>query len=263
MVLGFTDHDRTLSLDGVSCMASSGLTAGSLQQATGLSVDNIEATGALSHDAIREEDIRAGRWDSAAVAIWLVNWADTSMRELLFSGTMGEITWGGGAFSVELRGLTENLNRVRGRVYQARCDAVLGDSRCRVALDTKYAVEIAVRKVTEGRILDLPDLGQFAPKWFEHGRLLVLSGEASGLTGRIKNDRSEAGIRRVMLWSGLRADVKPGDLVRLEAGCDKRRETCRFKFHNLINFRGFADIPGDDWLMAYPKSSGRNDGGRG
>jgi hypothetical protein len=29
-------------------------------------------------------------------------------------------------------------------------------------------------------------------------------------------------------------------------------ETCRLKFDNLMNFRGFPDIPGDDWLVAHP-----------
>jgi uncharacterized phage protein (TIGR02218 family) len=52
-----------------------------------------------------------------------------------------------------------------------------------------------------------------------------------------------------------------GDSVRLEAGCDKRGETCRLKFDNFLNFRGFPDIPGDEWLTSYPISSQANDGG--
>ena len=48
VVLGFTDHDRDLSFDGVDFRAGTGLTAMALQQETGLSVDNSEAIGALS-----------------------------------------------------------------------------------------------------------------------------------------------------------------------------------------------------------------------
>ncbi|WAC59416.1 baseplate hub protein [Brevundimonas sp. SL130] len=44
-------------------------------------------------------------------------------------------------------------------------------------------------------------------------------------------------------------------------GCDKRWETCVGTFGNGVNFRGFADVPGDDFLMAYPAGSARNDGG--
>lgn len=44
---------------------------------------------------------------------------------------------------------------------------------------------------------------------------------------------------------------------------DKRAVTCRKKFNNFLNFRGFPDIPGEDWLMSYPIPSERNDGGDG
>jgi uncharacterized phage protein (TIGR02218 family) len=50
-------------------------------------------------------------------------------------------------------------------------------------------------------------------------------------------------------------------MIRLEAGCDKRAETCRLKFDNFLNFRGFPHIPGEDWLSSYPVSAGNNDGG--
>ncbi|RMA42141.1 hypothetical protein D9R08_11880 [Rhodophyticola porphyridii] len=68
-------------------------------------------------------------------------------------------------------------------------------------------------------------------------------------------------VRSVELWEPFRAPVAPGDMIRLEAGCDKRMETCRLKFNNLLNFRGFPDIPGDDWLMSYPARTNARDGG--
>jgi hypothetical protein len=43
--------------------------------------------------------------------------------------------------------------------------------------------------------------------------------------------------------------------------CDRRWETCVGTFGNGINFQGFPDIPGDDFLMATPVEGGRNDGG--
>lgn len=43
--------------------------------------------------------------------------------------------------------------------------------------------------------------------------------------------------------------------------CDKRWETCVGTFGNGLNFQGFPDIPGDDFLTAYPATGGRNDGG--
>jgi uncharacterized phage protein (TIGR02218 family) len=88
-----------------------------------------------------------------------------------------------------------------------------------------------------------------------------MDGAASGLWGMVKSDRLEAGVRRVELWEPIRAALTGTERVQLTAGCDKRSATCRQKFSNLANFRGFPDLPGDDWLMAVPKSTGANTGG--
>src|SRR5690606_20469724 len=115
--LGFTDHDADLGFEGITFRADTGLSAAALQQSTGLAVDNTEARGALSSEAITEADIRAGRFDGAGVTAWLVNWADPAQRVLQFRGTLGEVTRAGGAFRAELRGLAEALNQPQGRVY--------------------------------------------------------------------------------------------------------------------------------------------------
>ncbi|WP_264213727.1 DUF2163 domain-containing protein [Leisingera thetidis] len=261
-VLGFTDHDCVLSFDGLDFQPGSGLTARAVSQATGLSVDNTEALGVLSDAAVREEDIEAGRFDGAEVRCWLVNWQDVSMRWLQFRGSVGEIRRAGGAFEAELRGLTEALNQPVGRIYQKPCTAVLGDAACRFDLETPgYAAELAAAAVERNEAFRWDALPGFEPDWFTGGRLTVLSGAAEGLWAAVKADQSHAGGRRITLWEPVRAPVAPGDMVRLEAGCDKRMETCRLKFNNLLNFQGFPDIPGEDWVMAVPRQSGMNTGG--
>ncbi len=263
LVLGFTDHDRDLNFDGITFRADSGLTAKAIQQATGLSVDNSEAFGALRSAAITEADILAGRYDGAEVRAWLVNWADPAVRVLQFRGTLGEIVRSGGAFTAELRGLSEALNQPVGLIYHARCSAVLGDGRCGFDLSQPgYAEERPVEMVQEGRVFRFAAMPGFEDRWFEKGRLVVLDGVAKGLVGSIKNDRATGGGgREVELWQNLGAAPAPGDMVRIEAGCDRRAETCRLKFNNFLNFRGFPHIPGEDWVMSYPVSSARNDGG--
>ena len=263
VVIGFTDHDRDLSFDGLLFRADSGLTAKAIQQSTGLSVDNSEAFGALKSEAITEGDILAGRYDGAEVRSWLVNWADVSVRVLQFRGTLGEVVRRGGSFNAELRGLSEGLNHAQGLVYHARCSAILGDGRCRFDLrQPGYSEERVVQEVTGARVFRFSEFGGYDDRWFEKGRFAVLSGTAAGIVGAVKNDRLRAGdIREVELWQALGAAPAPGDLVRIEAGCDKRPDTCRLKFANYDNFRGFPDIPGEDWLMSYPVGAALNDGG--
>lgn len=261
VVMGFTDHDETLEFEGITFRADTGLSALALQQSTGLSVDNTEALGALSDAAIREEDIEAGRYDGAEVRAWLVNWADVAQRHLQFRGTIGELRRAGGAFQAELRGLTDLLNVPMGRVYQSPCSAILGDGDCGLDLAAGWSVETVLAEGGDRRVLHVAGLETQAPGWFRHGVVTMLDGAAEGLTGVVKEDRIEGDQRQVELWHPMRAAVAPGDALRLTAGCDKRFETCRVKFGNLLNFRGFPDIPGDDWSISDPVRAGRLHGG--
>lgn len=258
----FTDHDLPVTFDGKTFSPSSGLSAKTLSQSTGLSVDNTEALGALSDDAIREDDIEQGRFDGAEVVSWLVNWAEPAQNWLQFRGTIGELRRSGGAFNAELRGLTEALNRPLGRVYQKPCSAVLGDGKCRFDLAAEgYATTLPVQVNEEGRRFIWEDFLGFETGWFTRGRLEVLEGPAQGLWGMIKHDFTKGTTRTIELWEPIRGRIDPASPVRLVAGCDKRFETCRLKFNNLVNFQGFPDLPSEDWVLAVPKSGDTNSGG--
>lgn len=260
--MGFTDHDRDLSFGGTVFRADTGLTAQALQQTTGLAVDNTEALGALSSSAVTESDLAAGRFDGAQVESWVVNWADVSERHLTFKGALGEVATSGGQFRAELRGQTELLNRASNRAFQPLCSADLGDAQCGVDVNgAAYSAVTTVSEVKSASNLVLTGLDSYAEAWCERGRMEVQSGSASGLRASIKSDLILPGSREVVLWEDLRAPLAVGDQVRVWAGCNKRAVTCRNKFANFLNFRGFPHIPGEDWVMAYPKRSGRNDGG--
>lgn len=263
VVMGFTDHDRDLDFGGISFRAATGMTAAAIMQGTGLSVDNTEAAGALSDSGLREEDILAGLYDGAKLVIWEVDWQATVWRRVLFRGTLGEITRAGGAFKAEMRGLTEPLSRVGGRVFGPLCPAVLGDVRCGVDLDqSAFRAEAILVAVTErGAVLDLPALPAFAEGWFVDGRVQVLDGTAAGASASIRREEHRASGLRLHLWASPGLAPLAGDTVAVIAGCDKRFSTCRLKFVNQANFQGFPHVPGDDWLLATPRSDGSATGG--
>ena len=262
VTFGFTDHDLDLSFDGMVFKASTGMTARGFQQSTGLSVDNSEAVGGFSDEAITEADLQAGRFDAAEVRSWLVNWRDVSQRLEQFSGFFGEISHSGGKFKAELRGLSDRLNQLQGRVYQSTCSAVLGDARCRFDLSQPgYRVDTQIRSIGSLGQMQFTGLLPLADRWFERGKLVVMSGAAKDLVGVIRTDKVTPLGRDIDLWLDLGAKVAAGDLVRLEAGCDRQAATCRGKFANFLNFRGFPSIPGDDWLSSYPVPYRANDGG--
>ncbi|CUJ38354.1 DUF2163 domain-containing protein [Cognatishimia activa] len=257
VVFGFTDHDCALSFENTGFLADSGLTAAALEQGSGLGVDNTETLGALSADAITEEDIAAGRYDGAEVTCWLVNWADVSQRLVLFAGQIGEVTRSGGAFRAELRGLSEPLNQPVGRVYQKSCPG--GVDGCAVdEADPAFRIAALVVSVQENMVFELDGAVAFDADWFTHGHLIH---EGSGLRGVIKSDQVVDGQRVVELWTPIDVPVAIGDSMVLVAGHDRSFATARFKFDDVLNFRGFPDIPGDDWITHVPRKDGVNDGG--
>ena len=258
---GFTDHDEDVAFEGNVFRASSGMDSSALQSATGLSVDNGQAVGALSAAAVTEEDVRAGKYDRAEIWHWLVDWERPALRVLMFRGTFGEIRRTDGAFEVELRGLAEALNAPVGRSILRTCDRALGDAKC--GFDPSQPGFSGEGVVVEGgaNAFRASGLGGFADGWFRHGALTWLTGANAGETGAVKRDTLGAGGRNLTLWQEPGSGVAVGDRFRVIAGCDKRSETCKAKFDNLLNFRGFPHIPGDDWVTAYPKDGATHDGG--
>ena len=182
--MGFTDHDRDLTLDGLVCRAGSGWTAGAGEGAVGLTPGGLSASGGLDDEAITESDIAAGLYDGARVELWRVDWARPDLSVRLWAGTLARIRRENGAFVADLDGPMAALERVVGRTYGRTCDAVLGDARCGLSLEN-----IAGRR------------------------------------------------------------------------CDKRWATCTGRFGNGVNFQGYPDIPGDDFIAARPADGGRHDGG--
>ena len=259
LCLGFTDHDMALEFEGIAFRPEAGLSAQALVQGLGLAVDNTEVQGVLSSDAITPGDLAAGRWDGAEVRLWEVDWRDVAQRRLLFRGALGEVVFAGGASRAELRGLSEALNRPQGRVFHARCSAMLGDGQCRFDLSQAgYSAEAVVELVEEGGArLGLSGLDGHAAGWFEHGRAEFLDGPAAGLSGVVKIDRVTGELREVEVWAAPGAAPRLGDRLRLGAGCDKQAGTCRGKFLNFLNFRGFPELPPEDWLLAPQVARGR------
>ena len=134
--------------------------------------------------------------------------------------------------SVFSRALQSNVPNV---YYQAPCNHVLFDARCKVDRAT-YAHQTTVVDVT-GRSILVDDMG--AP-------------QNALAAGELVNLRT--GERRLILANALDVitvsyqfvDIQPGDQVELVYGCDHSFTTCKAKFNNGINFGGHPFIPSDN-----------------
>jgi len=261
--LGFTDHDRDLSFDGTTFEADSGFTASEIASSVGLSVDNMEAEGALQSDHLNETDLAKGLYDNAAVEVWRVNWADVSQRVLMRKGNLGEVSLSDGAFVAEVRGLAHVLNQTQGRVFQGQCDADLGDERCTVNLDSgAFKGSGTVAGLIAGTRFTASGLGGFASGWFARGFLTWDTGGNAGQKMEVKLHTLSGGTATIGLWQTPAVAIAAGDTFTIRAGCDKQFSTCRDKFDNVENFRGFPHIPGNDFVLRAPQPGGTDlDGG--
>jgi uncharacterized phage protein (TIGR02218 family) len=262
VVMGFTEHDRLLSFDGLEYEPDAGFAPSALESATGLSADSHEVTGALSSARITDAEIARGAYDGAEVALYLVDWSDPAVRLLVSRGLIGEIRRSDGRFEAEITGLSDRLQQPVGRAYLPSCDCRLGDARCGVDLGLpQYRGAGSVTALAASQQFSAVGLVAFAENWFTGGRLLWTTGANAGLAGHVKSHLRAGPEAMLELWLSPPMPISSDDTFEVTAGCDKTAATCSAKFGNLLNFRGFPHMPGDDVVASYPNTGGVHDGG--
>ena len=249
---GFTDHDEDVPHGVVVCRAGTGLSGSEATQAFDLTVTGSELSGALNDESLNEDDLAAGLYDAAAVELWLIDWTDPALGVQLAAGSLGEVKREGTAFTAEVRGITQRLAEDAGRLFTGGCSADLGDARCHVDLgNAAYHGSGGVVALTGTSSFTASGLDGFADGWFTAGKLTFTSGANAGLSIEVKTHRNNAGVSFV-LWQAMPQPIAAGDAFTVTAGCDKRFSTCQGRFNNSVNFRGFPQIPGNDFVVSYP-----------
>lgn len=268
-VMGFTEHDAPLVFQGITFEPASGFAASAAETASGLAATGAELRGGFSSEAIREEDLAAGRFDGARVELFLVNWQAADEQHLLLSvQEIGDVTRAGAGFSAELRSIAHRLAQPEGRIYNRRCDADLGDARCRVdmAVANRRLSGVVAAVLSADRLV-IAGLPVLEAGHFRLGACRFLGGGLSGQ--RLAIEESEATVTgadgnrmTLSLWLPMDAMPDVGDQVMLTVGCDKSFSTCRTLFSNTLNFRGFPQMPGSDFAYSYVGGDTTHDGSK-
>ena len=260
-VLGFTDHDEPLAFGGTLYDVATGADSAIVESKLGLAVEDAEVSGALASPALTEEDIAAGRYDGAEVVLFVVDWTNPALHQRMGTYAMGEIVRADGAFRAELRGTIERLERSNARRFTRHCDAELGDSRCGAALGPARRVATALI-AAKGTQLRVAVPAGAVPHAFDRGHV-EWPGEGGGngdARSAITRVRADGDAWEVRLWAVPEGTVEPGAAIRLVAGCDKTFATCRDRFGNAANFRGFPYLPDGDSAFRYATRDGVHDG---
>lgn len=249
VALGFTSHDRDLVFAGLVHRTAPGMAPSAVRLSAGLDADSAEIAGALSHDAIREDELVAGRFDGARVAMGLVDWGTLETLQL-YTGTIGAVGREGAGFSAELVSMKALLDRDAVPRTAPTCRAEFCGAGCTLspARFTHEGVLAAIGEDGSSVSVTTP-VGAAA---LEFGTLRWVDGLEAGFVRRIEAADGE--------WLALDLSpdpaVKPGTRVILREGCDHTLATCAGRFANAINFQGEPFLPGNDLLTRYPAVAG-------
>lgn len=241
--LAITAHDERVWSGGQTFETAPGLKPAAIIRGPGDEPTG-EAAGALTIDALREEDLLAGRWDGARSRMLAVDWRRPEREPVVLTeGEIGHIVVEGTSFQADLLGPADRLKAAVCPSTSPECRATLGDKQCRVNMAGRSLRVRVVSSAANEIVVD-----RAVPEGFAKGRLRWLSGQNCGLRGLISSCEG----RTLVLREVPRQPVRGGEQIVLQEGCDKRLQTCRSRFANVANFRGEPHLPGNDLLTRYP-----------
>ncbi|WP_169545016.1 DUF2163 domain-containing protein [Sneathiella aquimaris] len=241
----FTDHDQDVHIAGERYISAEGFDRSALKGSSASDTDDLEITGILSSEYLQEEELKAGLFDYAEIRYFLANWQAPEQGLIpLRKGWLGEVRWSEGLFTAEIRGLTDALKRQIGKIYAPECQADFCDAACQLDpflfrhTDTVAEIKNTNEVILTGYQGDVEALSG--------GILSFVTGLNAG--GHFEIDAWDPVTKTLTLFLPLPFKAESGDTVFLVEGCDKRFATCRDRFENQLNFRGFPSVPGTDSL---------------
>ncbi|MEH6495965.1 MAG: DUF2163 domain-containing protein [Pseudomonas marincola] len=241
-----TDHDADLTFNGHLYRASDGYNRSALKGSSGTDTDEMDLSGCLNSDWLSENDLRAGIYDFAQIHFFLLNWQDVSMGSIpLRKGWIGEVSWSDGLFQAELRGLSNSFKRNLGKIYTPECTADLGDDRCMLDIEALASMDVIADTSSRNNFTltnyDADD-GEL-----DGGIVHFMSGGNVGQKLEIQSWLNSG--KQLTLFIAAPYEISVGDSITLYPGCDKRFSSCKERYANQMNFRGFPYVPGLDGLL--------------
>lgn len=256
VTLGFTTHDRDLWFDGLLHRAAPGLTPAAVRRSADLRPDSAEVEGALSHAALATADLRLGRFDGARIVVGLVDW-ETLEREVLYRGTVGELTEEAGKFTAELVSRKAELERDSVPRTSPTCRAEFCGPGCTLsAARFEHSARLVAHAFADNAVtFDLA----LAAENFLGGLVRWLDGPCAGQRMGVAGTLGDS----LVLDRPLDTVLAAGLRVIVREGCDRTLTTCASRFANTVNFQGEPFVPGNDQITRYGSPTGGSGAGGG
>ena len=219
------------------------------KDAIGLSVDNLQVSGAIS----------SGRWKKRISPL-----ASTTMRASRFSAPTG--TSLRSISSCALAALARFAATARRFQPRSVASRIISNSPKDASSNTvttpMLETSVVASRSNSPRFAGRVNLEARNARHFAVAGLCIRRGlvhaRPSHLHFRCATDQAiEVKVHAIIgsdvmieLWSPARLPLAIGQTFTVTAGCDKHLSTCIGKFNDAVNFRGFAHMPGNDYITS-------------
>jgi uncharacterized phage protein (TIGR02218 family) len=263
-VYRFTDHDKTLTLEGQDYTPLRAPVAGDEHRESGIKEMSQPLGGILSDEALASEDLLAGRFDNATVEVGVVDWAAPWLMSIRSQKRwVQRVRLDSPVFRAEAEGLTAFLHSPvagpSGGVWAPSCPFKLGQpivagKGCGVSTAADTKTGIVVDTVSDDRQVWTATSGSWGfsydDDYYKDGEATFTTGDNAGVTRMLI--RSRNGTREFTAFIPFPRPIQAGDTFTVRPGCDGQKMTCKNKWNNLVQFGGDPFTPGSSQILEPP-----------
>lgn len=254
---GLASLDRRVTYQGLDYEAINGFNPSAIASDTSFSIDNSEGFALVSGPlpGVTTEMVERGEMDDATWECYLVNYEDLTMGHILLdAGDLGEVRLVRDTVYIpELVSYAMRLRQTIGHVDSKTCRAVFGQDAmgqlgCGVDVSALwYPKDVLGAGEESTRVFSVDTIWPYTPEELVPGRIEWVTGDNVSARQYQIEQVVESDVDAVIyLLEPTPFPITSTDQLRLRPDCDKRFETCRDRWGNMINFKGENLIPLND-----------------
>jgi uncharacterized phage protein (TIGR02218 family) len=239
-----THYPRNLTMsNGQVYLSGSGYDFTGYSASSSMSPAMIDMEGIAGIAGIGRDQIASGVFDNARCYLFATTWNNpVEDYEPIVVSILGKTTLMDDRYKVEEMALIDALNQSVGFTYTASCPKQFGGQEfagCKKDL-APLTVTGTLTAVTSNAIFRDAARTE-AADYFGAGTIQFTSGANAGL--KPQEIKSYAADGTIETFEPFYYALAPGDAYTMVPGCRKRKEDCRDKWQNIVNFGGFSEIP--------------------
>lgn len=243
---GFTQHDKSLSLGGVTYNPLPGDWEPPIRSRVGTSVDNQSFAGTWENLGQNEQDLIDGAYDDATIEALIIGWNLSPVEGfVIFKGVLGDLSFDRDGFAFDAMDGLRDLSKNVGSSLQPGCNVVLGSALCGVTLSS-YQVSGTITSVSNARLSFTDSALTQGAAYFTDGIVTFTSGNLNGQSFTVES-HATGGV--ITLQLPTIADIAVSDTFTITPGCSKTTSDCSTKFANLDNYQGFPYVRPESQVM--------------